>query len=303
MTEKKTYSTVKSMTAFARYQDNDIHGHFNWEIRSVNQRYLELHFKLPENLRHLEPTVRERVKSKLSRGKLDISLSFENAHEQAGLEVNHDVLNPLTAAINEIQMNLPEATQVNPLEILKWPGVLQTQKNNQDQDVIDKALLKGFDEALSLLGEHRSREGQALAHLINDRCHQIHQHLTLLEPKLEELFNNHSEKLLQRIAGLTETIDESRYHQEVAILAQKADITEELDRLKTHLDEVTLILKSQPGNTNNKPIGRRLDFLMQELNREANTLGSKSIDVQISQVSIELKVLIEQMREQVQNIE
>ncbi|QCU90969.1 YicC/YloC family endoribonuclease [Thiomicrorhabdus sediminis] len=295
---------VHSMTAFARFQSNADFGRFSWEIRSVNQRYLEVNCKLPDNFRHLEPLIREQIKAHINRGKLDISLSFEVQQNNDSLTVNPDVLDPLGQAIERVQQLLPNANQLNPLEILRWPGLLISQEQHPQQEAIEQKLLEGLDKTINVLLRNRAREGQALAHIIEDRCQQIAQQLNLLEPQLEEFVTLHSDKLRQKIAELTDTIDENRFHQEVAILAQKADITEEIDRLRTHIKEVLHILQRLPvGGEPRKPIGRRLDFLMQELNREANTLGSKATHIEISQTSVELKVLIEQMREQIQNIE
>lgn len=301
-----TYS-AKSMTAFARVQENTEFGRYSWEIRSVNQRYLEINPRLPDAFRHLEPVIREQLKKQIARGKIDISLSYENSLQSDSMQVNQAILQPLSEAINQVQQSLIEATHLNPLEILKWPGVLQESTNQQNSEKIDHALLKTLQTTIQSFNESRLREGQALAELINHRCMSIDQQIQRLEPQLPDILNRHVTKLKERIQTLTEQIDDGRFHQEVAVLAQKMDITEEIDRLKTHLIEVKHILQNTPDNKQTAeqiaPIGRRLDFLMQELNREANTLGSKAIDTQISQASVELKVLIEQMREQVQNIE
>jgi len=292
--------SANSMTAFAKIQENGQNGRFSWEIRSVNQRYLEINPRLPDAFKHIENDLRSVIKDTLSRGKIDVSLSYENDASETNMQVNTKILLPLTEAISQVQQAMPEATQVNPLEVLQWPGVLQQEKNEDDQNQVDQTLLAKLSEALGLLNQHRQREGQALAQLILDRCSQITEQLEQLEPKLPEILQAHVDKLKQRIEKLTDQVDEQRFHQEVAVLAQKMDVAEEIDRLHTHLKEVEFILTAEPDN---KPIGRRLDFLMQELNREANTLGSKSINPLISQTSVELKVLIEQMREQVQNIE
>ncbi|BCN94295.1 hypothetical protein THMIRHAM_20800 [Thiomicrorhabdus immobilis] len=301
-----TYS-AKSMTAFARVQENTESGRYSWEIRSVNQRYLEINPRLPDAFRHLEPIIRERLKKQVARGKIDISLSYENPLQNDSMQINQAILQPLSEAINQVQQSLIEATHVNPLEILKWPGVLQESTNQQNSEQIDNALLTSLQTTILSFNESRLREGQALAELINHRCMSIDQQIQRLEPQLPEILNRHVTKLKERIQTLTEQVDDNRFHQEVAVLAQKMDISEEIDRLKTHLIEVKHILfaknSSQNGPTQITPIGRRLDFLMQELNREANTLGSKAIDTLIAQTSVELKVLIEQMREQVQNIE
>jgi len=291
--------SARSMTAFAKTQVDTEYGRFSWEIRSVNQRYLDISPRLPDAFRHLESALRQSIKNAISRGKLDVSLNYDIALHQDKLTINHTVFEPLTEAISQVQQALPEATQVNPLDILTWPGVLQEPQDTPSSEA-DKVVLDALNQSINALIEHRTREGQALAKLILERCHHITQQLQHLEPVLPDILAAHSTKLKTKIMDLSGHVDESRWHQEVALIAQKTDITEEIDRLYTHLKEVTHILTQTPPET---PIGRRLDFLMQELNREANTLGSKSNDTRITQTSVELKVLIEQMREQVQNIE
>ena len=297
-------STVKSMTAFARVQKNSSLGLYSWEVRSVNQRYLEINPRLPDAYRHLEPAIRELLKKQVARGKIDISLSFEIGSSQNSMQVNIELLESLNTAINQVQQTIEQASQVNPLEALKWPGMLQQNVSCPEQEILDNELLNSLQTALELFAEHRIREGQALAQLIHARCNTIAQQIKLLEPELPTLLDNHTLKLKQRIQSLTDKMDEDRFHQEVAVLAQRMDVSEEIDRLKTHLNEVEHTLSGKGALPNHlNPIGRRLDFLMQELNREANTLGSKAIDIKLAQTSVELKVLIEQMREQVQNIE
>ena len=300
---RETYQ-INSMTAFAKNQAtaSDNIGRFSWEVRSVNQRYLEINPRLPEAFKHLENDLRDCIKSKVNRGKVDVSLSYENSLATSGLKVNHELLTSLTQAVNQVQQNLPEATQVNPVEILQWPGILQNETSKTQQQTVDKALLTALATTLDDFNQHRLREGQALAQLILQRCETINTLIEALEPQLPDILTRHTDKLKSRILSMSDQLDEQRFHQEVAIMSQKMDIAEEIDRLKTHLKEVKHILTQ---NTAGKAVavGRRLDFLMQELNREANTLGSKSIDSNISQTSVELKVLIEQMREQVQNIE
>lgn len=296
--------TVKSMTAFARVQESSHLGRYSWEIRSVNQRYLEIHSRLPDTHRHLEPVIREHLKKQVCRGKIDVSLNYEAHHNQNSTQVNIDLLESLNTAINEVQKRVVHSGKVNPLEVLKWPGVLQEHSTCTDQEILDHALLKTLDTTLNLFTEHRVREGQALAQLIHTRCNTITQQIKLLEPDIPILINNHTVKLQKRIHSLSDKIDDDRFYQEVAIMAQKMDISEEIDRIKTHVKEVEQTLLGRTALPNHlNPIGRRLDFLMQELNREANTIGSKAIDTKIAQTSVELKVLIEQMREQIQNIE
>ncbi len=220
------------------------------------------------------------------------------SQQSQAFHVNQAVLQPLAEAICNVQCTLPEASQVNPLDILKWPGILESHTQTvPHQAVTEAALLTGLEAALQQLNAHRLREGRGLAELILQRCQAIEFQIQALQVIMPEILANQVDRLKQRILSLSDQLDETRLHQEIAILAQKMDIEEELDRLLTHLTEVRHVL------TNTGAIGRRLDFLMQELNREANTLGSKSIDKRTSQASVELKVLIEQIREQVQNIE
>ncbi|MDG6774353.1 YicC family protein [Thiomicrorhabdus sp. ZW0627] len=289
---------MKSMTAFARTQNTADWGNFSWEIRSVNQRFLETYFKLPENQRHLEMKIREQIKHNLHRGKVEVTLRVSDNQSQQAFKVNQSVLQPLSQAICEVQQTLMEATQVNPLEVLNWPGVLGSELVDESAlEQQEAELFEGLQNTLNALNENRLREGSALKAIILERCDAIAHYVDEAQRLLPEIIATQTEKLRERILTLVEEFDEMRLHQEVAILAQKLDVQEELDRLRTHLTEVRHVMESKDA------IGRRLDFLMQELNREANTLGSKSADSRTSQISVELKVLIEQMREQVQNIE
>lgn len=302
MSQSHPSHSVKSMTAFAKVQSSFSQGSFSWEIRSVNHRYLEIQPKLPDSFRFLEMPVRAQVKKQLSRGKVDLFLSVNHNAQSDSFHVNQAILQPLSEAVCTVQQTLMEATHVNPLELLKWPGVLDSQPKSDtdetEQNNLDEALfITALEEALSQLNANRLREGDALADLILLRCQAIEEQVEILQKALPEILQRHITKLKGRILILTDQIEDDRVHQEIAIVAHKIDIDEELDRLSTHISEVKHVL-TQTG-----PIGRRLDFLMQELNREANTLGSKSTDSLVSQASVELKVLIEQMREQVQNIE
>lgn len=285
---------MKSMTAFANTNHTTEWGQIQWEIRAVNQRFLELNFRIPDAYRALEMPFRELCKQQLERGKIELSLKIDLNQSQSELPINENLLSQLNEAICHIQQRLPEATQVNPLEILKWPGLVQATVIDTKQ--IHADILQTFEQALQQLNESRQREGEQLALLILQRVETIREQVDSLKPILPNLVQQYQQRLAERTKELSEQLDESRLAMEVAILAQKIDVSEELDRILTHLDEVARVAE-QPG-----AIGRRLDFLMQELNREANTLGAKSIDTRVSQVSIELKVLIEQIREQVQNI-
>ncbi|WP_243750643.1 YicC/YloC family endoribonuclease [Thiomicrorhabdus marina] len=293
---------VYSMTAFARsqhqLQDENSQTQFSWELRSVNQRYLEINFRINDNLRYLEMPIREQLKANFARGKIDVSLSIKQSNA-ASLQLNSATLQALNEAICEVQQQLPEATALNPLELLQWPGVLQEQDDSfaeQEKD-LQHALLAGLEQTIADLKAHRAREGDALKTMIEQRCEAIEKILANLQPILSDIQQNQVMKIRQRLEHLQANVEEQRLHQEIALLAQKIDVAEELDRLAVQVKEVRHVLQS------GEPIGRRLDFLMQELNREANTLGSKSVDSRTSQASVDLKVLIEQMREQVQNIE
>lgn len=283
-----------SMTAFARREIHQPWGSLSWEIRSVNQRYLEPAFRLPDSLRELEPNLRQQLRQALSRGKLDVTLRFYPTENNGQMQVNTALLEQVLAATEEIYARTPAAA-LDPLRLLQWPGVMQA--GEVDQEQIKEAALALFDEALQELQASRQREGQALAALIEERLQQISTHLQVAQNYLPEALELWRNNLLERARKLQVEVDPARLEQEVVLLAQKQDVAEELDRLATHIKEVRRALKSR------EPIGRRLDFLMQEMNREANTLGSKAISMDMTQVSVDLKVLIEQMREQIQNIE
>lgn len=286
---------MHSMTASANLTQRLDSSSWQWEIRTVNQRFLELNFRLPENARHLEMALRQRCKQVLERGKLDITLRYQTPPLQQSLQINTALLQQLTQAINQVQLALPEATQVNPLDILNWPGILANVA--PEENSLDDALLASFEQALTQLNMARRQEGEALANVIQQRVEAMRAQIVHLRPLMTEILQAHRQRLQAKLDELAANVDEQRLAAELVLLAQKADIDEELDRLQHHLGEVERVIR-QPG-----AIGRRLDFLMQELNREANTLGSKSIDTRTTEVSVELKVLIEQMREQVQNIE
>jgi uncharacterized protein (TIGR00255 family) len=283
-----------SMTASANVSGVDDSASWQWEIRSVNQRFLEFNFRLPDALRHLEMPLRQRAKRVIERGKLDISLKYQTNAPTQPLQLNPGQLADLSNAIEQIQARFPEATHLNPLEMLQWPGIVQPPTIEQP---FSAGLLTDFDSALVQLNQARAQEGDTLAQLIAQRLAAMREQLAQLRPLMSDILAQQRQRLANKLAELAVQVDEQRLAAEIVLLAQKADIDEELDRLSHHLNEVERVIR-QPG-----AIGRRLDFLMQELNREANTLGSKSIDTRTTEVSVELKVLIEQMREQVQNIE
>lgn len=291
---------LKSMTAFARVQETCDIGTLIWEIRSVNHRYLELGLKLPEDFRSLEADIRKLTSQYLKRGKIDAGLRYKlNDAQSAEIAINEEILLNLRQVEHQVLNIVHEGSKLSVADILGWPGVIAD--TEKDMSPLVSLALESLEKALMQLVETRETEGKALGKLITSRCQQISdivQQLREHRPQMisamhEKWKNNISEKLQQ----WSEQTDQGRLEQELAILAQKLDVDEELDRIDTHVAEVRKVLKRKEA------VGRRLDFLMQELNREANTLGSKSQDSFTTQWSVDLKVLIEQMREQVQNIE
>lgn len=287
---------ARSMTAFARQELVKDWGTLTLELRSVNHRYLDVSMRMPEDFRNLEPKIREKISAKLARGKVDVGLKFSRTEAAAGdMLIDIDLIQHISNASREIDHILYNPAQVSSLELLRWPGVIKTPE--LDSDELSGALFELLDVTLNDMLEGREREGDKLADLIQQRCQSISEVIVNVKKRLPEIMKIWREKLLTRIQNASVEVDESRLEQELVILAQKTDVDEELDRLSTHVTEVERVLKDK------KPIGRRLDFLMQELNREANTLGSKSIDTETTKASVDLKVFIEQMREQIQNIE
>ncbi len=287
----------RSMTGFARREAKLPWGTAVWEIRSVNHRYLEPSFRLPEDFREIEPHLRDAMRKSLQRGKVEASLSIHWEQEgEAELGINIGRVTQLTKAAQQINGLLgAAAAPINALDILKYPGVIQ--KQELDREVMQAEVLTLFQSALEGLIEHRTREGNELEQLILHRLDAVSAQVLAVRARLPEILATQREKLQTKLAALQVELDPERLEQEIVLLAQKADVDEELDRLDTHVIEVKRSLKQTDS------LGRRLDFLMQELNREANTLSSKSIVSDTTQAAVELKVLIEQMREQVQNIE
>lgn len=289
-------SKPRSMTAFARQEVSLEWGTLTWEIKSVNHRYLEPQFRLPDALRAVENGLRECLRNQLSRGKVEAICHLQISQgEQQAPAINVALLSQLGAAIEQVEQQLPNVAPANVLEVLKWPGLMQAR--DIDSDAIQTAALEHFSIAIDQLNENRSREGAELKRFIEQRLDAIAVQVVSVRELMPNILNAQRERLRTRIEELSAELDPDRLEQEIVLLAQKADVDEELDRLDTHLLEVRRTL----GQKN--AIGRRLDFLMQELNREANTLSSKSIVSETTQAAVELKVLIEQMREQIQNIE
>lgn len=285
-----------SMTAFSRQQSEQEWGSLTWELRSVNHRYLEASVRLPDLFRGLENSVRGALRKKLSRGKVECQLRY-NAGEifQSELHLNRPLIQKLIKANTEIEAFVSASTSLNSMEILRWPGVIQDQEF--DIKAIEKQALELFNDALDDLIASRQREGEELKGFIQKRIISIRAIIANVEKAMPEILAAQRQNLADKLEDLKADLEPARLEQEITLLAQKADVDEELDRLNSHLNEVERVISSSGQK------GRRLDFLMQELNREANTLSSKSIVAQTTLNAVELKVLIEQMREQIQNIE
>ena len=286
---------IHSMTAFARAEQAGANGTLSWELRSVNHRYLEPHLRLPEAFRDLEGAVREALRNGLSRGKVECTLRFSDDNAGKALQVDLERAAQLVAAAESVAGLIKQPAALNPLEVLGWPGVLVA--DAADPQALNQSALSLFTEALNELKNGREREGSELAKLLNERLDSILEQVVALRELVPQMLAGQRQKILDRCAEMQAELDPQRLEQELVILAQKSDVAEELDRLSTHVSEVRRVLKT------GGQAGRRLDFLMQELNREANTLGSKAFDTRSTQAAVNLKVLIEQMREQVQNIE
>ena len=287
---------TKSMTAFARETRQGNEGELTWELRSVNHRFLETFVRLPEDLRALEPRVRERFSARLGRGKVDCALRFVPVEGVGGVvRINRRYLEQLVAAGDEVAGLLGRPAEPQPFDLLRWPGVLQEQK--LDLTPIQEQALALLDQALDSLVATREREGERLAGLIRERCERLGACVAGVRERMPQVLQEVRRRILDRLEEVRAELDPSRLEQELALLAQRLDVDEEMDRLTAHVQEVRSVVASA------KPVGRRLDFLMQELNREANTLGAKSSDVEVTRLAVDMKVLIEQMREQVQNIE
>lgn len=285
-----------SMTAFARIDRTTKWGELAWELRTVNHRYLELSPRLPEMLRVLEPKIRDAASKVLTRGKVDLNLRFQAkdaSNEKVELDI--EMVKRLLAAANQVASIAGKSQPIDVTEILRWPGVIK--EHDFDNAALQKQVMDLLAEALSELLETRQREGDKLKMMMLERVQGMKESVAGVNEILPELLLNYRQRLTDRLQEIIAEVDQDRVEQELVIYAQKIDVAEELDRLQVHLDEVERVLEQK------KPVGRRLDFLMQELNREANTLGSKATDIRLTNAAVDLKVLIEQMREQVQNIE
>ncbi len=286
---------ISSMTAFSRYALEAETGRYTWEIRSVNHRYAEVFIRMPEEFRALESDLRARLVQRVNRGKIDCNLRIEQNAGGGELVINEANARAVVEAVGELGRISGNNTPPDLLELLRWPGILETRASDVEQ--MSRDICSAFDEALGVLIDTREREGAKLKDMVAARCDGIDEQIAHLRSRIPEIIALTHERYTQRLKEYVQDLDKVRVEQECALLLQKLDVAEELDRLEAHLQEVRRVLAK------GSPAGRRLDFLMQELNREANTIGSKSAHIDSSSASVELKVLIEQMREQIQNIE
>jgi uncharacterized protein (TIGR00255 family) len=287
---------IASMTGFARREISGSWGALVCELRSVNHRFLESGFRLPDELRAAEGELRQRLARDVKRGKVDCSISHRRVQgAETALEVDQAALDRLLGSVRDISRTLPGNHTVNVLDVLRWPGVLRDETDNGDE--LLKAAHTLFGTTLEELIAARAREGQRLRELLEQRCNGLEALVAHVRTRLPEVQARVRTRLDERLAELKANVDQERLEQELAILLQRLDVDEELDRLAGHIVEIRRVIDG------GEPAGRRLDFLMQELNREANTLSSKSQDLETTRSAVDMKVLIEQMREQVQNVE
>jgi len=287
---------IASMTGFARREASGPWGTLVCELRSVNHRFLEPGFRLPEEVRALEPELRRELMRELKRGKVDCTVTYRAAQGAArALDIDAETLERLLERVREVAAALPKQHSIDVLEVLRWPGVIREAEGGSEA-LLD-ALRELFAAALAELSATRSREGARLRELIEQRCASLESLVAQVQARLPEVHARMRTRLAERVAELQTDVDHERLEQEVAILLQRLDVAEELDRLTGHIAETRRVIAGK------EPAGRRLDFLMQELNREANTLSSKSQDLETTRAAVEMKVAVEQMREQVQNVE
>lgn len=287
---------VCSMTAFARKELHGDWGQAVWEIRAVNHRYLEMSFRLPEGFRELESKLRQVLQRKLARGKIDCNLKYiAGAAIQSQVSVNHGLVKSLTDCLNQLAAIGQCENKYRTMDLLRWPGIVELAPQNLS--ISFSPLIEGFERALEDLREQRLQEGNAISKLLFQRVERIQSLSSKAKLVYQQALEKATQKIKTKVASLNLEVDQHRLEQECVYWAQKMDVFEEIERIETHVDEVKRLLKGD------KPLGRRLDFLMQEFNREANTLASKSTDSDLTQIAVDLKVLIEQMREQVQNVE
>ncbi|WP_314722855.1 YicC/YloC family endoribonuclease [Haemophilus pittmaniae] len=286
---------IYSMTAFARQEIKQDWGTAVWEIRSVNQRYLETYFRLPENFRGLENNLREKLRTRLTRGKIECSLRIESAQQIGQLQLNQALAQQVLQSLQWLKRENANEGEINLADVLRYPGVVEAPQ--QDLDRISLDLLSGFDALLDEFIAMRGREGEKLQDIIGQRLTAIEAEAAKVRAQMPQILQWQRERLLQRFEEVQVQLEPQRLEQEMILFAQRVDVAEELDRLQMHVKETQRILNKGGA------VGRKLDFMMQELNRESNTLASKSINADVTASAVELKVLIEQMREQIQNLE
>lgn len=287
---------ISSMTGFARRETTGPWGTLTCELRSVNHRFLEPGFRLPEELRGTESELRQVLGRELRRGKVDCTVHFRPAQgAERALDIDRDALERLLARVREVAAALPEGRSIDAVDLLRWPGVIREER--ADIESLTAMLHTLFAETLRELGAARDREGQRLTALIEQRCDQLEALVAQVRTRVPEVLARLRARLEERLAELAVDINRDRLEQELALMLQRLDVAEELDRLAGHIEETRRVIAGK------EPAGRRLDFLMQELNREANTLSSKSQDLETTRFAVDMKVVIEQMREQVQNVE
>ena len=286
---------IHSMTAYARIEHKADWGSASWEIRSVNQRYLETYLRLPEQFRSLEPVLRDRLRKRLHRGKVEVNLRVELTDKtDSQLQVNQSLAKQLLGAADWLKQQAGQG-DISLTDILRWPGVIATAE--QDMDAVAAELLTAFNNALDQFVEARGREGEAIKTMLTTRLDAVMAQVAIVRAHMPQVMQWQRERLNNRLAEIQGELDPARIEQEMVLLAQKLDVAEEMDRLEAHVTEARRILDKGGAE------GRRMDFMMQEFNRESNTLASKSISTEVTAAAVELKVLIEQMREQIQNME
>ncbi len=287
---------IRSMTAFASSEAQIGSLTINCELRSVNHRYCDISLKLPDRLRFLEGDIRRGITAKIKRGKIECSLNYKkHSQDEQQFKINPQAVEELLGTTAKIEAMMNSPASFSALDVLAVPGVQQ--ESEIDKETLTTGIHSLLNMALAQMLEMRGREGEKLKGLLEERCQKMAYYVVTAHQRMPEVLKAIRNRLIERINELLEDPDFDRLEQEMVLMMQKLDVNEELERLETHIAEVGRILQQK------EPVGRRLDFLMQEMNREANTLGSKSADKEITQISIELKVLIEQMREQIQNIE
>ena len=287
---------LKSMTGFARVGGETIAGTLSCELRAVNHRFLDVQFRLPEELRAKEVDLRQQIGATVNRGKIECSLHLRRRGQEAGaMQINEQLVKQLGNGVAKITNLIPETADINPVDILRWPGVVE--EPELDLEPLFDSATELLTEALLALQKMRNSEGERIEAMLESRCADIVAIASTVRSRMPQVLESVRIKQQERIDKLDVDADPGRLETELALIAQKLDVDEEVDRLESHVSEIRATLGL------GEPVGRRLDFLMQELNREANTLGSKSADAETTSAAVELKVLIEQMREQIQNVE